>query len=135
MGQQFGTSGDYTDDNDADGSDATGRYFTVGMGKPLEPGNYYIAVGVSTPPASGFICYSLTSRGIGIGNDSGGNPYAIQVQDVPLNGSASATLPSREIAVYRITVPANTPGWMLKLEDNLTKVFQISPSKYHVYLN
>ncbi|HSC75097.1 MAG TPA: hypothetical protein VLB90_02535 [Pseudomonadales bacterium] len=117
-GTSFDVNGDYTDDNNPDGSSANGQYFTVGMDNPLEPGTYYIGVGVRNPPSSGFICYNITSRAIGIGNDGGGNPYAIQVQDIPLNGSASATLPSREIAVYRINVPANTPGWMLKLEPD-----------------
>ncbi len=118
-GINFYIYGDYTGDSNPDGSSADGQRFTVGMNNPLEPGTYYIGVGVSYPPASGFICYSITSRAIGIGNDGGGNPYAIQVQDVPFNGgSASATLPSREIAVYRINVPANMPGWMLKLEPD-----------------
>lgn len=117
-GAFFDVNGDYTDDKNPDGSSANGQYFTVGMNNPLEPGTYYIGVGIRNPPASGFICYGITSRAIGIGNDGNGDPYAIQVQDVSLNGSASATLPSREIAVYRINVPANTPGWMLKLEPD-----------------
>ncbi len=114
-GQHFGISGDYSDDRAPDNSDVSGRIFTAGMGSPLEPGNYYIAVGISNPPASGTFCYRITSRGIGVGNDDNNKPYAVQVQDLPLNGSVSATLPAREIAVYRIAMPANQPGWMLKL--------------------
>lgn len=115
-GDSFKVAGDYSDDKEANGTDATGQFFTVGMGSPLEPGNYYIAVGLSNPPANGTFCYSITSRGIGMGNDGDSKPYAIQVQDLPFNGSASATLPAREIGVYRIVVPDNQPGWALKLE-------------------
>jgi hypothetical protein len=114
-GQHFKITGDYTDDLAANGDDVSGLYFTAGMGKPLVPGDYYIAVGIKDPPPGGYVCYTITSRGIGVGNDGNGQAYAIQVEDLPLNGSASKTLPARDIAVYRVVVPANTPGWMLKL--------------------
>ena len=118
-GAHFKVEGDYTDDYDASGNDVNGQFFTAGMGKPLVPGDYYIGVGVPSPPKSGGnVCYTITSRGIGVGNDGNGQAYAIQVEDLPLDGTTSKTLPSRDIAVYRVVVPANTPGWMLKLQPD-----------------
>jgi hypothetical protein len=85
------------------------------MGKPLVPGRLLHWRWCAEIRRGGNVCYTITSRGIGVGNDGNGQAYAIQVEDLPLNGSASKTLPARDIAVYRVVVPANTPGWMLKL--------------------
>lgn len=121
-GQTWGVINDYSARLNADNSNNAGRVFTAGIGSPLVPGVYYIGVGLTTtgvantPRVAGHVCYTLTSKGIGIGNDAvSGQPYPIQVQDLAFNGSVTNTLPARDIAVYRIAVPANTPGWELKL--------------------
>lgn len=113
-GKHWSVDGDYTDDSAADGTNMTGLSFTAGMGAPLEPGTYYIGVG--STDQTGTISYTITSKGIGIGNDANAQPWQMQVTDVAFNGSASATLPAGQAAIYRIVVPANEPGWVVKLE-------------------
>jgi hypothetical protein len=84
-----------------------GRVFAVGMGRPLEPGVYFIGVynnnttGTSTS-------YTIQSRGIG-------PAFSIPLIDVPFEGSASGTLLPREAAYFRVNVPSNTPSWKVKL--------------------
>lgn len=82
----------------------SGRVFTVGMGRPLQPGRYCVGVF-----GAGTLSYSLVSRGIGQG-------YSIPVQPLAFNGGMLATnLPAREAAFYRVTVPTNTTSWKLRL--------------------
>ena len=93
------------------------KYLVMGMGSPLEPGTYY--VGVS---GTDVMSYSLESRGISIGNDSLGTPWPIQVADLGAfnGGSAGGTgLAPREAAYYRVTVPAGTTSWSVKLTPAL----------------
>ena len=90
-----------------------GRELHFGMGSPLEPGVYYVGV-QSTTVAS----YTLQSRAIGIGNDALGVPWSIQVQPLAWNGGtvAATGLAPREIAYYKVTVPAGTQSWSLQLD-------------------
>ncbi|WGL15030.1 PQQ-binding-like beta-propeller repeat protein [Microbulbifer bruguierae] len=114
-GQRWGIGNDWTGlGYEADGSYA-GPGLTVGMGSPLEPGVYYVSVlNISTTQVTG---YTLESRGIGMGSDSDGNPWAIQVQDLPFEGSAVVTgLGARELAIYRVQVPESQIGWSLNLD-------------------
>lgn len=88
-----------------------GRILTMGMGAPLEPGTYYVGV---TGNGSDPLSYTLNSRGIGMGNDSGGTPWAIEVADLPFTGSAvMSDVPAREIAYYRVQVPPGATSWSL----------------------
>lgn len=113
--------------------DWTGRYYTsdpgsviengqilaMGMNTPLEPGTYYVGVKSSQNAQGGAIGCTLLSRGIGIGNDANNQPWSIQVQDLAFNGAGSTVngsgLGVREAAYYRVTVPANTKSWNMKL--------------------
>ncbi|MBK8102496.1 MAG: FG-GAP repeat protein [Cellvibrionales bacterium] len=138
-GAQWAMGSDFTGgDTEAGVSEAvTGRFFTVGMGAPLEPGSYYIGVYNSSTqnPAS----YRLLSRGIGEPTelDAEGNPWQIPVQVLGFDGSdplGSNTVSSsiapvpqgnsdsvddvRDLAVYRVTVPANVHGWRVELTPN-----------------
>jgi len=93
------------------------KYLIMGMGSPLEPGTYY--VGVS---GTDVMSYTLESRGIGIGSDSVGTPWPIQVGDLgAFNGGSvsDSGLAPREAAYYRITVPAGTVSWSVKLNPTL----------------
>jgi large repetitive protein len=83
-----------------------GRVFAVGMGRPLEPGTYFVGVFNNSTTASS--SYTILSRGIGAG-------FSIPVVDVPFVGSAGATLPGREAAYFRVYVPSNTTSWKIKL--------------------
>ncbi len=95
-----------------------GRTLVVGMTSPLEPGTYHVGVIDSTTSTTGAaMSYSLVSRGIGIGNDAAATPWKIQVADLPWEGAATVTaLPARELAYFRVVVPANAVSWELELE-------------------
>jgi large repetitive protein len=85
-----------------------GRVFTAGMGRPLEPGTYYIGV-INQSGQGGAMSYTLWSRLIGPG-------YSIPVIDVPYVGAATnLSLPPREAAFFRVIVPSNAPSWKVKL--------------------
>jgi hypothetical protein len=85
-----------------------GRILAMGMGRPLEPGTYYVAVRNPNYPSP--ISYTMSSRGIGGG-------FALPVEDLPFaGGSATQTnLPGREVRYYRVVVPAGAKSWQAKL--------------------
>jgi hypothetical protein len=93
-----------------------GQVFACGMGRPLEPGNYFI--GVFNNHATAAASYSILSRGIGQG-------MLIPVIDVPLIGSYSATLPARDAAYFRVVVPSNAPSWKVKLTGDSGEVMMV----------
>ncbi|MGZ8898970.1 MAG: hypothetical protein ACXW3Z_02655, partial [Limisphaerales bacterium] len=82
------------------------QIFACGMGRPLEPGTYFVGVynNSATIPAE----YSILSRGIG-------PDLAIPLIDIPFVGSYSATLPARDAAYFRVVVPSNSPSWKVKV--------------------
>jgi hypothetical protein len=85
------------------------RHLTCGMGRPLEAGTYYVGVLNDSAEAAS---YTLESRGIGIG-------WQIPVTPLGFAGAAAATgdLAARELAVFKVTVPAGTSHWALRLEQ------------------
>lgn len=98
---------------DPDGTNTVGRVLNFAMGKPLEPGTYFVGVlnstsaGISNPAV-----YSLLSRGIGTNS-------AIPVRMLTFSGAGSSTnvsgLAAREGAYYQVNIPAGNPGWKVKL--------------------
>ena len=82
----------------------------LGMGHPLEPGTYYVGVfnGSTTGDAA---AYTLESRGIGTGRE-------IVPTDVPFTGGSGPVpnLGIRDLAVFKVTVPAATRHWSLRLD-------------------
>ncbi len=85
-----------------------GRVFAAGMGRPLEPGTYYVGV-IGVAGSTAPMTYTLLSRGIGSG-------FTLPLVDVPFHGSASVpSLPAREAAYFRVVVPSNAPSWKVKL--------------------
>lgn len=86
-----------------------GRMFTGAMGRPVEPGTYYVGVlnltGSNTP-----MSYSILSRGIGTN-------LSIPVVDIPFDGGSisNVTLAARDIAVFRVNVPTNVHSWKTHL--------------------
>jgi large repetitive protein len=107
----WGAAGDwtrrgYSTDNTVN---EDGRILAMGMGRPLEPGTYY--VGVINSAGTNAMNYSIRSRGIGPG-------LAIPVMDLPLTGGSDTVpaLAAREAAYYRVVVPQGSPSWKLRLE-------------------
>ena len=94
---------------DADGSDTIGRVLHMGMGLPLEPGTYYVGV-TNASGTSAAMSYTLESRGIGTG-------YAIPVTTLAYAGGSDtqSNLAPRELAYYKVTVPAGQTSWQVKL--------------------
>jgi hypothetical protein len=94
-----------------------GQVFACGMGRPLEPGNYYIGVfnNHNTTNAS----YTILSRGIGVG-------MAIPMIDVPYVGSYSVTLPPRDAAYFRVVVPSNSPSWKVKMTGDSGEAMMVA---------
>ena len=89
------------------GTNEDGRILAMGVGRPLEPGTYYIGVLNST--GTNHMSYSVLSRWIGPGR-------AIPVQDLSWNdGRVTNTIAPREAAYYRVTMPPNTPNWKVRL--------------------
>lgn len=87
----------------------TGRIITAGMGRPLEPGTYYVGV-LNASGSNAPMSYTFQSRGIGAG-------MAIPVTDLNYtNGSATnSLLAARDLAVYRVNVPAGAATWKVNL--------------------
>jgi hypothetical protein len=115
-GYQWAASLDWSDRQfNADGRiDETGRILAMGMGRPLEPGTYY--VGVINNSGTNAMAYTLFSRGIGTN-------MTIPVIPLDFNGGSFTTnsQPVREAAYYCINVPSNTPSWKLRLATNASE--------------
>ena len=78
----------------------------MGIGRPLEPGTYYVGVNNNTGLP---MTFDVQSRGIG-------NAFTIPVPSLAFaGGSVTNTLTAREAAYYAVNVPSNTPSWKVKL--------------------
>lgn len=89
-------------------TDQDGRLLAMGMGRPLEPGTYYVGVYNELFPQP--MTYTVLSRGIG-------NTNTIPVVDLPFaGGSVTVTnLLPREAAYYRVIIPPSIRSWRVKL--------------------
>ncbi len=85
----------------------SGRLLAMGMGRPLEPGRYY--VGVMATDGNPVTC-TLVSRGIG-------NGFSIPIADLNFaGGQATVTnLAPRETAYFRVVIPTNAASWKVQL--------------------
>lgn len=92
----------------SDGVSEEGRVLMMGMGRPLEPGRYYI--GVLGATLTNRISYTLTSRGIG-------PDFTIPVTALDFEGGSHSItgLPPREAAYFKVEIPTNTPSWKVHL--------------------
>lgn len=118
-GNQWGGTGDWTGRGyDAPSNprrDVNDRIIAAG-GRPLAAGTYYIGIyNNGADPIAGTsgqaATVTLEGRGIGTGK-------IIPINDLSLTPGTAVTinnLPAREAAYYKVTVPANTPGWEFTL--------------------
>ena len=112
------------------GNDWTGRYYDTGpptyqpvgealvmsMGRPLEPGTYY--VGINNSHTTQNADFTIESRGIGAG-------YVIPVGTLGFASGSAVTitgLAPREAAYYKVTIPAGTPSWEFTLSPSAGEV-------------
>ena len=94
---------------EADGTDAYGRGLHMGMGLPLEPGTYYVGV-TSASGTTAAMSYTLQSRGIGTGQS-----IAVAALDFAGGSATAGALSPREVAYYKVTIPAGQTSWQVKL--------------------
>ncbi|WP_322284137.1 hypothetical protein [Prosthecobacter sp.] len=92
------------------GGTVSTQRLVAGMGRPLEPGTYYIGVFNAagfTPDVAGF---TFESRGIGTGQ-------AFPISTLAFTGGSSvvSALTAREAQYFKVTIPSNTPSWELTL--------------------
>ncbi len=86
---------------------------SMAMGRPLEPGRYYI--GVYNPSADQQLSFSLESKAIG-------NGMAYDIGVLPVDGEVVITnLPASGVAYYRVdlpdlTFPLGNRNWKFKLQ-------------------
>ena len=74
------------------------------MGRPLEPGRYFLGI----QAVDGDVSYRIRTRGIGEGLE-------IPIVDVPYGEDfVVEDLPPRGVAYYRVDVPVGTPYWVLQ---------------------
>jgi len=99
-------------------TNVTGRHFSAGMGAPLAEGTYYVGVsdlwsGSNDTPMS----YRFTSRGIGEGDATPGQPWSVQVTELPWDGGTvtRTNRPARSVDYFKVEVPAETPSWAMRL--------------------
>jgi large repetitive protein len=87
----------------------------MGMGRPLEPGTYY--VGVYNTSTTATTSYTVDSRGIGAGLT-----YPVTSLDYD-GGTATITgLAPREARYFKVTVPPNSASWELTLDATAGEV-------------
>jgi hypothetical protein len=110
-GYQWQAGYDWTSEYyDNNGVYRYGQILQMGMGNPVQPGNYL--VGVISSSGTSPINYTLLSRGIGTN-------LSIPILPIPFtNGLASTNLLAREVAYYSVVVPTNLPTWRLRLATN-----------------
>ena len=80
----------------------------MGVGRPLEPGTYYLGVyNISSTTTTN---YTINSRGIGVGQ-------TYPVSDLSFNGGTAtiSDLSPREAKFFKVTIPAGSPSWEVKL--------------------
>ena len=111
-GGQLAATSDWTERKGPTGVDESGRILAMGMGRPLQPGTYYVGVTNTSPTTNA--SYTILSRGIGdVGSD-----YPIKVKELDFSvGTNSTSLAPREAVYYRVTVPANAASWKIALAN------------------
>jgi hypothetical protein len=82
-----------------------------GMGRPLQPGKYYVGVVNSSTTAT--IGYTIDSRGIG-----SGLTYPVTNLDYASGSANIVDLAPREARYFKVNIPANTPNWEVTLSTN-----------------
>lgn len=89
-----------------------GRLLVLPDGAPLSAGTYFVGVIDPTPGAP--MTYTLQSRGIGTG-------FTIPITNLNFSGGTAniTALAPKEVAYYKVTVPAATPNWKVRLTPTL----------------
>ncbi len=110
-GQWATAGGDWTGMplNPSGNTTNTAYLLSMAMGKPLEPGKYYIGIYNNSANVT-LTNYTLTSRGIGSG---------LWYEPAPVSfggGAASANLAPRDVTYFSVDIPSNQPSWKVRLE-------------------
>ncbi len=94
------------------GNISYGQIFEDGMGNPLSPGTYYVAVYNYTGSSS--LSYTIASQGIG-------STYSIPITPLTFSNGVTSLpgIAARQAAYYSVNVPTNTSSWQVELDTNL----------------
>ncbi|MCC5834746.1 MAG: immunoglobulin domain-containing protein [Opitutales bacterium] len=84
--------------------------FSLPMGQPLQPGEYYI--GFRPRGDTTNLTFSWSSRAIG----SAGSGMSLEVAQIEFEDSVSGSLAPREVAYYTVEIEEETPSWEIELE-------------------
>lgn len=84
--------------------------FSLPMGQPLQPGEYYI--GFRSRGDTTDLTFSWSSRAVGA-KDSG---MSLEVAEIAFDDSVSGNLAPREVAYYTVEIEEETPSWEVELE-------------------
>ena len=121
-GAQIAASADWTS-RSYDGPTSTTSVDTyriiTGMGRPLEPGIYYVGVYNYSPSEP--TGYTIESSGIG-------ESQAIPIHELPYAGgnpSDIVDLNPREAVYYKVTIPENTPTWEFSLDATVGEMMAV----------
>src|SRR6185369_12762981 len=90
-----------------------GHVLHMGMGNPLEPGDYIVGVAAGGGTGSADpMSYTLLSRGIGTG-------FTIPITPLAFTGTNFlSNLQPRAVAYFQVDVPSNMPNWKISLSTN-----------------
>ncbi len=104
---------------DADGTDRAGQFLLMPLGRPLQPGTYYVGVSNASGETA-TLGYTLRSRAVWAPGTAGvSGPVAQTLAFTGAGNSATvAALAPRETAFYKVVVPAGQPSWQLRLAAN-----------------
>jgi hypothetical protein len=94
---------------ETDGTLDDGRTLAMGLGRPLQPGTYYVKV---LPLGGDVVSCNLVSRGIGPG-------FSIPVTDLDFAGGQASQpfLMAREAAYFRVMITNQVASWKVKLSS------------------
>ncbi|MEO0017105.1 MAG: hypothetical protein RLZZ522_388, partial [Verrucomicrobiota bacterium] len=122
--QQWSQTNDFTGlPNDAAGVLAAGRYFLAATNAPMDAGTYIIGVtkdpsiNTTSQPNTPTMSYTVVAEAIGEGLD-------LPITPIDFDNSAAPAqivgLPERELAFYKVTVPAGRTSWQIHLQEGYT---------------
>jgi hypothetical protein len=124
LNQQWAQANDFTGlPNDSAGVLAAGRYFLAAFNAPMDAGTYVIGVtkdaSVNTvaQPNTPAMNYTVVAEAIGDGLDLPITPLDFDNRTAP---AQIVDLPERELAFYRVTVPAGRTSWRIHLQESVT---------------
>lgn len=121
-GQQWNINLDWTRRQYANNgtNDESGRVLALGLGRPYEPGTYY--VGIINTSGTNEMSYSLMSRAVGYNRPIPMTNLGFDTNTPPI---VNTNLAPREAAYYRVTLPSGQRSWKVRLQVNAGEAMMV----------